>query len=238
MYKRFSFITALAVTVALLVTALPEKSKGDSQYQGQSILKAKCAKCHNLTGSPKTMPKTITEALNRKAPDLYYAGTKYNGKWLNAWLINPTRLRPAGYRYFDHIKAGHREDLIKANSLTPHMKLSRVDAASVTKTLMTFKAKENLIIKGKYVQGNIDMYEGEMYFDKLSGCLACHQIEPDFGGLSGPEVYTVGRRLKADYVYSYIKNPQDFDKYTLMPNKELSDKVLQILTDYMMGLKD
>ncbi len=232
MYKRFSFTIALAVMVVLLVAAIPLKSRGD--YQGESILKAKCAGCHNLAGPPKN----ITEAMNRKAPDLYYAGNKYKGQWLAAWLVNPKRMRPAGYRYLDHIKTGHKEDLIKANSLTPHMSLSRVDATTVAKTLMTFTAKKHSIESGAYSNKPIDMYEGEIYFDKLSGCLACHRIEPDFGGLSGPEVYTVGRRLRADYVYSYIKNPQSFDKYSPMPNKELSEKVLQILTYYMMNLEE
>lgn len=232
MNLRFLFMTAFVVMVGLFITALPEKSRGD--FQGEAVLKAKCAGCHNLKGPPKT----ISDAMNRKAPDLYYAGTKYNGKWLAAWLINPKRLRPAGYRYFDHIKTGTKEDLVKTETLKPHMSLSRVDATSVAKTLMTFTAKKNLLLNSEYVKTNIDMYEGEMYFDKLSGCLSCHQIEPDFGGLSGPEVYTVGKRLKADFVYTFIKNPQSFDKYSLMPNKELSPKVLQMLTNYMLGIKD
>ena len=52
---------------------------------------------------------------------------------------------------------------------------------------MTFKAKEELIEKDALNDDPPSSFMGEMYFDKFSGCLACHQIEPEYGGYSGPE---------------------------------------------------
>ena len=200
---------------------------------GKSILEADCAGCHNLTGPA---PTTLEALHNRKAPDLFYAGNKYKQEWLESWLQKPTRVRPAGMYYGKHLTQGAKGDVIDEGSLTKHPALSADKAKAVAKALAKLTAKSELIKKGEYQPGSIPMTMGEMLFDKFRGCMACNQIEPEYGGLSGPEVYTAARRLQEDYMISYMRNPQAWDPRTFMPNKHLSDTDLQKLVHYMRAL--
>lgn len=227
-------IITLTFVFSLCFLSLPLKAEvGDSNGKGLEILKTKCASCHDITGPS---PKTFDEAFARVAPDLFYAGIKYKKDWLVNYAQNPVRTRPAGYRYFDHIKRGEREDVVDESTFKPHIKLSKGEAELVATTLMTFKAMEDKITKNALTVEPANDFMGEMYFDKLSGCLACHQIEPDYGGYTGPEVYTIGKRLQEDFVYSYTKNPQAFDPKSTMPNKELSEKALQTIVKYILSI--
>ena len=196
---------------------------------GEEILNSQCSTCHNLTGPA---PTTLKELWARKGPDLFYAGNKYKADWLKAWLQKPTRIRPAGEFYAEHIKPGSKGDEIDAASLITHPSLSAKDADEVTEALMKRKALSNLIHPGEYKTGTISKSMGELMFDKFRGCLACHEIEPGYGGLSGPEVYTAGNRLQEDYLISYMRDPQAWDPKIFMPNRHLHDADLQKFVHY------
>ncbi len=200
---------------------------------GMDILKSQCSSCHNLTGPA---PQTLKELWARKGPDLFYAGNKYRKEWLVQWLQNPTRIRPAGEFYEDHIKPGEKHDEIDPATLKPHVSLSKDDAQAVADALMTLKPKSDLIAKEKIEEGTISKSMGEMVFDKFLGCMACHRIEPDYGGLSGPELYTAGDRLQPEYIASYIRSPQAWDPKIWMPNKHVSDMNIQKLVHYLEAL--
>jgi len=75
-----------------------------------------------------------------------------------------------------------------------------------------------------------------MAFDKFLGCMACHEIEPGFGGASGPELYTAGLRLQPEFIASYIRSPQAWDPKIWMPNKRVSDSNIQKLVHYLAEL--
>ena len=77
----------------------------------------------------------------------------------------------------------------------------------------------------------------EMMFDKFYlGVWPCRQIEPHYGGLSGPEVYTAATRLQPEYIASFIRNPQ-LGNSTWMPNKHVSDNNIQKLGYYFEEIK-
>ena len=225
MRKNYFVATTLVFGLALTSAALAA--------DGKAILEGDCAGCHNLTGPA---PTTLEAAHKRKGPDLFYAGNKYKAEWLESWLQKPTRIRPAGMYYGNHVARGAKTDVIKGESLVEHPILNVADAKAVAATLMTLKANSGLIKPGEYQPGSIAMTMGEMLFDKFRGCLACHEIEPGYGGLSGPEVYTATRRLQEDYMISYMRNPQAWEPRSFMPNKHLSDSDLQKLVHYMRGL--
>ncbi len=200
---------------------------------GMDILKGQCASCHNLTGPA---PQTLQALWARKGPDLFYAGNKYRKEWLVKWLQKPVRIRPAGEFYEDHIKPGEKRDVVDESTLKPHVALSAADAQAVADTLMTLKPKSDLIAKEKIEDGTISISMGEMAFNKFLGCMACHRIEPDYGGLSGPELYTAGERLQPEYIASYIRSPQAWDPKIWMPNKHLSDMNIQKMVHYLEAL--
>jgi len=200
---------------------------------GTSILSERCASCHDLKGPA---PTTLEKLWQRKGPDLFYAGDKYQQAWVEAWLQNPQRIRPAGMFYMDHIKPGTKRDMVDESTLTTHIKLNKVDASAVAESLTAMKPMASLIDAEKHDPTVSPGPLGEMMFDKFFGCMACHQIEPGFGGLSGPEVYRAGARLKPEFMLSYIRNPQAWDPKIWMPNRHVPDVSIQKMVNYMVGL--
>ncbi|MBE9528703.1 MAG: cytochrome C [Proteobacteria bacterium] len=202
---------------------------------GMAILKSRCFTCHAIKGPAATTLKSFSA---RKGPDLFYAGVKYNEEWLIKWLARPEPIRPAGFRYFKNtVVTDGADDAVDWDALKAHVALTEAEAESVAAALMTFRTYEEKIKKNALTEAPADAFMGEMNFDKFSGCLACHEIEPGYGGVTGPEVYTTGERLQPDFVYSYLKDPQSFDPKSFMPNKELGENFLQVLTKYMLSLE-
>jgi len=215
----------LALASSILVMS-PVASAAD----GMAILQKDCVTCHNLKGPA---PQTLQALWDRKGPDLFYAGNKYRREWLVEWLQKPQRIRPAGEFYGKHIKPGPKRDEIDATTLEKHVTLSKDDAVAVAAELMKLKPHDDLIAKEKIVPGTISKQMGEMVFDKFQGCMACHLIEPDYGGLSGPEVYTAGKRLQPAFIASYIRSPQAWDPLIWMPNKHVNDANIQKIVNYL-----
>lgn len=224
-------IISLVLSVLLFAAVHPAQAAAD----GMAILKKDCASCHNLTG---LAPQTVKALWSRKGPDLFYAGNKYKKEWLESWLQKPDRIRPAGIFYADNIKKGEKQDVVDESKLKPHVALPLAEAKGVAEALMTLKDNEKLIKKGDFVGDPAGVSMGEMVFDKFLGCLPCHRIESDYGGLSGPELYTAGKRLQEDFMVSYIRNPQAWDPKTFMPNKHVSETNLQKLVTYLKSLSE
>ena len=200
---------------------------------GKDIFDSQCQSCHQL---PEKAPDTLKKLWELKGPNLSSAGIKYKPEWIKKWLQNPTRIRPAGMFYGNHIKTGEKRDVIDTASLIKHPRLSSEQSAQVVELLMTQKQNQKLVNAGEYKPGTIPMMMGEMMFDKFKGCLACHQIEPSFGGVSGSEMYTVANRLQEDYLISFMRNPQAWEPKSMMPNKNLKDNDLQKLVHYLRAL--
>lgn len=200
---------------------------------GMGILEQRCSSCHAITGQPA---QTVQELWQRKGPDLFYAGSKYKAEWLTGWLQKPRRIRPAGYHYIQHIRPGEKRDRVDETTLPAHPSLSADEAEAVSKALMTLKAPKALLAGGEFKGGSISVGFGEMVFDKFNGCMACHLIEPEFGGLSGPEVYTAAKRLQADYLVSFISDPQAWNPKTPMPNKHTAAPNIQKIVQYLQAL--
>jgi len=220
-----------AIVAALLVGAAGAACAAD----GRAILQQQCASCHNLTGPA---PSTLEQLWARKAPDLFYAGNKYREPWLVAWLQAPTRIRPAGEFYGDHIRRASKGDEIDTASLSAHAQLSSSDAAAVAAELMRLRPLDRLSGAEKIEPGSVTRTMGEMAFDKFLGCMACHEIEPGYGGSSGPELYTAGRRLQPEFIASYIRSPQAWDPKIWMPNKHVSDPNIVKLVRYLVVLSE
>lgn len=202
---------------------------------GQDLLKQQCVACHAVTKPDNASLERLWE---RKGPDLYYAGAKFNRDWLVNWLQNPTVLRPAGVLYAKVVKAGGAKeaDVIDTAQLTEHLKLSKDDAAAAADALMALTG-DGLVEKGAFKNGPVNASFASMLFSKLRGCTSCHATKPDSGGASGPEMYTAGERLQPDFVAAYIKDPQKFDPHVWMPKLNLSDADVQKLTGYIATFK-
>jgi mono/diheme cytochrome c family protein len=223
----------LRLTILLLALAVAT-SFPVMAADGTQILQSQCAACHALKKPDKADVDRLWE---RKGPDLYYAGNKFQHDWLVTWLQAPKRIRPGGEFYRKHIKPTPEGDVIDSATLKDHLKLSKEDAESVATALMAMTVP-GLVEAGAFKGGEVSATMGAMFFGKLRGCSACHQNAVGKGGFSGPELYTASKRLQADFVYSYIKHPQSIDPHVWMPELGLAEPDLQRLTGYVMQLKE
>lgn len=72
----------LASTAALLFVAVLSRPTSVDAQSG-SDLQGRCASCLALT---KPTNPTLDHLWERKGPDLWYAGNKFNRDWLVQWL--------------------------------------------------------------------------------------------------------------------------------------------------------
>jgi len=191
--------------------------------------KNECASCHQLT-------RHETAGMWRKGPALYYAGSKYNQRWLKEWLQHPKQIRPSGMFYLDHVESGRSRDMVRKTSFDEHVRLTAIEADQVASILAGKRAKGALLKVEKLDPTISAGAAGELLFDKGNGCMACHRIAPDFGGLSGPELYTAGKRLKPEFMLSFTRQPRLWDHKTYMPARDLSEEDLQKLVNYIISL--
>lgn len=224
------FLVAACATVAALVFA---GRPAAVDAQGVSAdLTTQCASCHALT---KPADPTVDRLWSRKGPDLWYAGDKFNRDWLVAWLQKPTVIRPGGVLWFKHAKPGEPRDTLDTGAVEKHPAVDAATAEKFADALLQLKS-DGLVPDGAFKPEAINMTMGKMAFGKLRGCVACHQDQPGQGGVSAPQLYDAGKRLRPDYVLAYTKDPQQFDRYVWMPRLTLSDPDLQRLTGYVASL--
>ena len=224
MNRLFLFCGLLLASFAMSGTA----DAGD----GKALVKAnKCGDCHQMKGPAV---KTIAEVMKRKAPDLFYAGSKFNKDWLVGYLQNPTQIRPAGTVYRNHIKAEGEQD-VPANLVKCASKLSAGDAEAVAAYLMTLK--DASMKTGVFKKGKVKKARARMLMMKQKACNACHTFPRRGGGVSCPTFEGIGTRLNPDWMYSFIKDPQHWDPKIWMAVEDFDDSSLQLMVNFLASLK-
>lgn len=201
---------------------------------GEALVNQKgCPECHDLRGPA---PSTIAGVLKRKAPDLFYAGSKFQERWLTNYLQKPIQLRPAGTVYLNFIKTNKKGEDEITEVPGCESKLNPEEAASATQYLMTLKDNDmatNVISEGKFSKAR-----ARKLFTKDEGCNGCHQVrlrgKQITGGVSCPDLFNAGDRLNPDWVFSFIQDPQHWDPKVWMPGRELDDAAIKLLTQYLM----
>ena len=67
------------------------------------------------------------------------------------------------------------------------------------------------------------------------GCVGCHQIN-GIGNAFAPDLSRVGGKVNADWLFAWVRNPQEYLPTTPMPNLRLSDEQAAHITAYLMTL--
>ncbi len=201
--------------------------------QPSADLKAQCGGCHALE---KPAAPSVERLWTRQGPDLWFAGDKFNRDWLVNWLQAPTPIRPGGVLWFKHARPGDPRDTIDVAAVPKHPAVDAAAAGKLADALLQLKG-DGLVTPGAFNPAMANATMGKLAFGKLRGCVACHQDKVGAGGLSGPQLFDAGQRLKPDYVLAYTKDPQRFDRFVWMPRLELTDADLQRITGYVASLK-
>ncbi len=69
------------------------------------------------------------------------------------------------------------------------------------------------------------------------GCMNCHSLHGT-GGTFGPALDTIGRKLSAERIEHYARDPKSVNPKALMPpQKELSDRELEEVAKFLSSLK-
>src|SRR3989338_211575 len=223
---------SLKILISLIVFALflsvgISNSIADEK-DGKAIVDSKkCGSCNKMQGP---QDKTIADVLKRKAPDLFYAGSKFKTEWLEKFLQKPTIIRPAGTVYLNNIKKDEIGDVKPCAS-----NVSAKEAHEVTEYLMTLK--EPTMKTGVIVDESFSKAKAKVLFGQKEGCSGCHRDKADSGGTSCTTLYNAGERLNPDWVFDFLKNPQKYDPKIWMPRRELSDEDFMLLSKLIASMK-
>ena len=190
----------------------------------------RCGGCHRLQAPAEP---TLAMRTGRKAPALFFAGNKFREGWLVRWLQNPKRIRPVSDFPPAHVTTTTEGDVVDPTTLIDHPALDAPTAERFAAHLLTLTPYDALLDKESYTPGRVSARMGEMDFVKFKGCGGCHRDTPEYGGLSGPELYTAWQRLQPEFIVSYIRNPVAWEPYSLMPVKHLRTPQIHKLADYL-----
>lgn len=206
----------------LVVSTIPNSAIA---ADGNKVFQAnKCVDCHYTQGPARE--KTIADQLKKKGPELWYAGSKFQKDWLEGWLQKPAVIRPMQYNSVTEKNPGN------------HPKLAAADAKVVSDYLMTLTSAE---VKAGSIKPKKSP-KGKLIFKKKMPCGGCHQYtsrKKVKGGMTGPSLIGVKKRLNPDWIYAYLKNPKVFKPVKMMPifNGYLSDKDIKSVSAYIANFK-
>ncbi|MEK7286922.1 MAG: c-type cytochrome [Nitrospirota bacterium] len=171
-----------------------------------------CAICHIQKGKAKQI-----------APNLGHEGSKFHKDWLYKFLKDPARVRPIGFIPLTKTKM-------------PNFNLSDEDAGALTAYLSSLK-EDRFAPIAPLDRSEKAVSEGETLFSEIYGCDGCHKTSAKGeGGMVGPNLSTTSRRLKPEWIYAWLKNPQSIRPDSPMPNFGLPEADIRYLMAYVLSL--
>lgn len=190
---------------------------------GEKTVKSMCVQCHRIEGKPA--PRKT-----KRAPDLIWAGNKYQQEWLIAWLQKPE---------FKHYPIGYD---FRPERKKPHLALPADQAKAVAAFLA--KQRDVRIKVGAMKPGTPEqLARGEKLY-REHGCQNCHLTPANtpkgyVGGTSSTSLLKLNERLNPDWVYRFNQNPDDFepDSGAYIPKPPLPDEDIYAITAFMMTFK-
>ena len=213
---------ATAVTLAAgLLVLFQDPSLASDQSHAKDLLQQTCVQCHRLEG-------TADSRFNLRAPDLIWAGSKYQRSWLIRWLTGKEApLYVKGYRWdLTDVPAKHPmvtegeanaiADYFAEHHKDPRVTVGAFDLSKVTKFDVSFG--------------------GVAY--KAHACLGCHTIEENgklIGGQQSAALQKSGQRYDKDWLFRFGLNPQDFVPHSGEFLADATEPQLRAVIGYLMA---
>jgi cytochrome c551/c552 len=201
-----------------------------SSVQADSTLPEKqgCTSCHRFSSDESK------ESL--MAPDLFYAGNKFQKSWLEKFLQNPVVIRKAGTINDPGFLKG------TPTLAQPHPSLPESEALQMAEFILSLSLPDLAIDQVDDTPlTKVERVRTKILFERNYGCIACHEginlAGQARGGISGPSLANAGNRLQADWVFNKLKTPEKFLAKSRMPLYKFDDATAIKLTKYMMTLK-
>ncbi|TAK07786.1 MAG: c-type cytochrome [Candidatus Manganitrophaceae bacterium] len=191
----------------------PEAEKGVRLSDVRRGGASDCQICHIKQGPPRPI-----------APNLGHEGSKLNPEWLSKFLKDPERVRPVGY-------------IPLTKSKMPNFQLSDEEVSALTAFLMTQKdgGVSAAPLSGLALSNPAEIEKGKRLFVDKYACDACHK-GGETGGIVGPNLAETAKRLRPEWVFFWIKNPQLIRPDVNMPNFGIPDAEIRSLIAYLYSL--
>ncbi len=201
-----------------------EVPKAHQLNRGRELVEALgCFGCHKIKGY---------EGLRKVGPSLMRVGGKLEQAWVARWVHNPKAFRPASKmpRIFDLSNTDGPEDRARNAAL-----INGIAA-------YLFEHTERPSYPAPPVAGSA--VQGRMLVEK-AGCRGCHVVgegdeaeRPHDYRNFGPNLNGMGSKVKAGWLFAWLKDPHDYFPGTRMPNLRLTDQEAADIAAYLMGLKN
>jgi len=223
--RRFVQTVCMLFIMAALTCIYAKIADAGSEDGKKVFAGKKCGECHQTEGTAKE--KTFEDKLKKKGPDLWFAGSKFKKEWLVEWMQNPQPIRTLEY------------NSIEKKNPANHPKLTKKESDDTTEYLLTLKSKD---VQEGVVQEGASNVQGKLAFEKKVSCFDCHKykkLNKVVGGLTGPSFIDAGKRLKADWVYAYLKNPDALIPVKRMPTYAgiINDGEMKGIAQYISTFK-
>ncbi len=195
-----------------------------------SWIQSQCRKCHQPALPSLQFAAAIAQGQNlfqtmgcpgchlakgyenqaKVAPDLRRVASKVDPSWLVEWIKAPKEYWPG--------------------TKMPNFLLSWEESEAAAAYLLSSSTP----YAGPKYPGNGDAETGKKIVEAI-GCLGCHQINGT-GNAFAPDLSRVGGKVNADWLFAWVKNPQDYQPKTKMPNFRLDDEQAAHITAYLISL--
>ncbi len=192
-------IGALVLTLVGVMFS-PSLLFASDHTRAKELIQQTCVHCHRFEGVAESRFKL-------HAPDLIWAGSKYQRSWLIRWLTGKEApLYAKGYLWdltnvptkhpiVTESEANALADYFAEHKKDPRVTVGAFDLAKVTKFDVKFGAAAY----------------------KAHACLGCHTIGESGKLIGGPQsaaLQHAGQRYNMDWLYRFGQNPQDFVIHT------------------------
>ncbi len=199
--------------------AIQSESVGLTQEQriDLSLVGFNCTSCHSRDGlggvSQERSPHFQTTNLNlgeqgRIPPTLSGVGAKLKRNWMRDVLVNGKSVRPymkTRMPQYGEENVGHLIDLFQQTDSLPPTPFAEVSDQKEMRTL------------GLEIAGNQGL-----------NCVACHTFQYKLSDtMPAVDLTEMSQRLKKDWFYQYMLNPQKFSPNTVMPSFWPSGKAMR-----------
>ena len=192
------------------------------ERQAEEMVKHVCSTCHKFQGKPESR-------FNLKAPDLMWAGSKYQRSWLLAFLTGKEkRLYAKSYRW----DQGWEPEV--------HVTLTE-DQAEAVATYLEKQYVDPRVTVGAFDVSKVTRKEAEFgaLAYKEHACIGCHTIEENGQLVGGPQSIDLaesGKRYNPDWLFRFALNPQDFTPHSGEFLADATEFGLRAVVGYLMTL--
>ena len=211
------FIGLTVDTIGRVPAQTKQQNLTESVKQGKKLWdKNNCMGCHTLLGEGAYYAPELTKVYERRGP-----------QFMRAMLKDPQAMYPGERKMVKYNFSDQEIDhLIAFFKWIGEMDLNG------------FPAKPHLVqmvVPERSTGGGLAQV-GDRPFVFNQMCVACHTLNGQ-GGAVGPALDGVGKRLSAEYITNWLRDPASVKPGSKMPKLGLDDKQVADLTAFLSQLK-